>query len=220
MKFQSSLLRQVLKPACELWLRSQLEAVEQLRVGIVGGDRQLLGGYLPQVSLSAVGAVYRGIVLGCVDFKAEEIRLDVGGLWRGEPLQLLAAVWLLGEVSLKPEELSASLASPLLSSALASILNDFLEIEVPMGAIAWQRGIFGERSLCLQGFWGEERVELQVGIDIEGSVLSLQPLIWQRGGDRLEVKQVIVPLGEQVAIEEFELSGDRLALKGKIIVLP
>ncbi|PSB25836.1 DUF2993 domain-containing protein, partial [filamentous cyanobacterium Phorm 46] len=49
----------VLSPAVQLWLRSQVQQVDELKVKIEGSDRQILSGTIPKVTAAARGAVYK-----------------------------------------------------------------------------------------------------------------------------------------------------------------
>ena len=63
----------VLAPACRVWLRSQVSHVEDIRVEIAGGSRQILSGTIPRVAVVAVGAIYQGLSLGSINLVADQL---------------------------------------------------------------------------------------------------------------------------------------------------
>ena len=103
------LVSRILPPAIRLWLHSQLDHLENLDFRIEGRDRQILSGYLPQVSLSASQAVYQGLQVSRAEVRAEEIYLNLGQVIRGKALRLLQPFPVRGLVYLTREDLRASL---------------------------------------------------------------------------------------------------------------
>ena len=114
----SRLIGRLLPPAVKLWLRSQVESVEQLQIELSGRDRQIISGYLPGVSVSAQQVNYQGIQISDVQLSATDIRINVGQVVRGKPLRLLKAFPVVGTVLLSGDDLDASLSSPLLAEGL------------------------------------------------------------------------------------------------------
>ncbi len=122
MKTQSKLIQAVLKPALGLWLRSQTDAVDHLVVEIEGGDRQLLSGQIPTLTVEASQVVYQGLRLGQLRLVGHEIRMNLGQAVRGKPLRLLESVRVDADLRLRSEELNGSLTAPLLAPVLADWL--------------------------------------------------------------------------------------------------
>ena len=58
-KRSSGLISKVLAPAVRLWLKSQTEHLEDLKLSIQAGDRQILSGKIPRIEASVVAAVYQ-----------------------------------------------------------------------------------------------------------------------------------------------------------------
>lgn len=113
-KGRSRIIGRVLPGAVRLWLRSQLENVEQLDIRLDGSDREIVSGRLLGVTVGADSVVYRGIHIGSVDLSAKDIRINIGQVVRGKPLRLLKAFPVLGEVLLSPQDLNNSMGSALL----------------------------------------------------------------------------------------------------------
>ncbi|NJL84130.1 MAG: DUF2993 domain-containing protein [Chloroflexaceae bacterium] len=87
--------------------------VETLEVAIGGRNRQILGGYIPEVTLTSRGAVYQGLHFASVSLQGENIRINLAEVLRGEPLRLLEGVRVAVEAALGERDLVASLESPL-----------------------------------------------------------------------------------------------------------
>ncbi|MGB8701568.1 MAG: DUF2993 domain-containing protein, partial [Thermosynechococcaceae cyanobacterium] len=117
------LISRVLEPALQLWLRSQVESIDTLAVHLESGDRQLLSGYIPQVRLTAQNAVYQGLHLGHVKLCGQNLRINLGQVLKGKPLQLLDPVPVDLEVRLQSTDVQASLASGLLQEAILAVLQ-------------------------------------------------------------------------------------------------
>lgn len=126
---QSRLISSVLSPAVRLWLRSQVESVTDLQFQLEGGDRQILSGYLPKVSIAARQAVYQGLHLSQVALTGENIRVNFGQVLRGKPLQLLEVVPVFGNLTLHQTDLTASLQAPLLATALSDLMTVLFQPE-------------------------------------------------------------------------------------------
>lgn len=113
------ILGRILPVAVRLWLRSQVEQVEQLSLALEGRDRDILSGNVPGVAVSAQKAIYKGIHIGKLQLSAQDICINIGQVIRGKPLRLLKAFPIRGEVVLSANDLNASLASPLLAAGLS-----------------------------------------------------------------------------------------------------
>ncbi|MEO0934035.1 MAG: DUF2993 domain-containing protein, partial [Cyanobacteria bacterium J06641_2] len=125
-KNKFKLVTNVLTEAIKLWLRTQVSHIEQLQLDIQARNRQILSGYIPSVSIVAEKAVYQGLHLSKIDLVAQNIRINIGSILKGEQLRLLEKVPVFCELSQVEEDLSASLSSKLLSTALNDILAKFL----------------------------------------------------------------------------------------------
>ena len=105
----------VLSPAVQLWLRSQVQQVDELKVKIEGSDRQIFSGAIPKVTAAARGAVYKGLHLTEVAIEGCGIRINLSQALKGKPLRLLESVPVAGVLRLSQADLNASLKAPLLS---------------------------------------------------------------------------------------------------------
>lgn len=133
---KSGLISKGLASAVGLWLRSQVEHIEDLEIDVEAGDRQILSGCIPQVELSACRAIYQGLHLSQVRLTGQNIRINLGQVLRGKPLCLLEPIQVKGTVVLQQADLSASLTAPLLANGVTEFLLALLNAsdlsEVPL----------------------------------------------------------------------------------------
>ena len=228
----------VLSPACGAWLRSQVSQVDELQVNIAGGSLQILGGTIPQITVVAVGAVYQGLCLGSIDLTAENIRVNLPQVVRGQPLSLLAPIPVLAVAKFTEADLQASLSAPLLSNAITDLLAQILATDSAQTKwqIDWHHLQIAPATITLQGnltTLGQTAlmtsmdcpcpIELRMGLEIiDGHILHLDPLaiscpIDLPGSD---ITQHKIDLGSDVNITELNLSAGLLICRGQIQVNP
>lgn len=237
----SSIISTVLSPAVRLWLRSQVERVDDLQVKIEGSDRLLLTGHIPRVAVSARHAVYQGLYLHQLRLIAQQIRINLGQILKGQPLRLLEPVPVYTELMLQEADLNASLQAPLLANALTELLVNLRQAgkpgskgaqETPHSAlstsITWERIEIGSNQLTITGIYFDSTgdaipIVIQATLQVEnGSKLRC---------DRLQIKENVglagldlqgfqIDLGSEVNIEELTLSPGQLVCRGRILVSP
>jgi hypothetical protein len=230
------MINKVLSTAIRLWLRSQVERVEELEVKITGGERQILRGYIPCVSLKSDYAVYQGLHLRQIKLAGENIRVNLAQILKGKPLRLLEPVAVNGKVWLEETDLKASLSSPLLLSALTDLLSSLLAVngieqeqkQLAHEGINWQTISINQDKLTVSGTLihghnQETTIVIRTGLQIvDGSILQLFPLclettpqLWSNTCNRLDMD-----LGSQVAIAQLNLETGKLVCCGSLTVLP
>ncbi|BFM38165.1 DUF2993 domain-containing protein [Synechocystis sp. LKSZ1] len=229
------LITKILTPALRLWLQSQLEAVESLEIDIQGQNRQILKGYVPRVALQSRQALYQGLSLGRVLLKGENIRINIGQIVKGKPLQLLEPIQVSGEVQISQADLQASLPSAILSNALTELLLALLErldIADPQAYLAdyqlqWQSIVLAEQSFTLSADLTTAQETHYLKLRAHLSLLNPQALHL----DNLELQglpglansklgPLTVDLGEDVSLEALNLSPAELSCLGRLLIRP
>jgi hypothetical protein len=124
---QRKLISKILAPALKLWLRSQLDAIENLQLSITGGNRQILSGSIPAVVISASHAIYQGIHLSQIFLEGRGIRFNIGEVIKGHPLHLIDPVPIDAQLNLSQGDLNASLKAPLFRNAVQDFLLSWLQ---------------------------------------------------------------------------------------------
>lgn len=216
-----------------LWLRSQVEQVQHLQVKIEGGDRQILSGCIPKVSIAAKGAVYQGLHLGEIYLTGTGIRINIGQVIKGKPLRLLEPIPVAGELLLPEADLNASLQAPLLANALIEFLLPLLQTNDP----APQPAAYGLQNSQMTLDSGQLTISahlvspigtstpfvLRSGIQLASSH-ELQfvrtDLQTSQGVPAGNLDGFILDLGPEVNIQELTLSPGLLTCRGQIMVIP
>ncbi|MBW4479012.1 MAG: DUF2993 domain-containing protein [Tolypothrix brevis GSE-NOS-MK-07-07A] len=222
------IISNVLKTALSLWLRSQVSQISQLDVEIQASDRQLLSGRIPGVSIFATHAIYQGLHLTQILLKAENIRINIGALLKGQPLRLLETVPVLGEVILNEEDLNDSLSSELLATALNDLLIKLLpEHSQNSKPTTWQTISLAKNKLILCGIHTDvtnpTTIEMSVSLELlSAHELQLSQIQIKHGTAMLtEVNQgQYLDLGSDVDIQELTLIPGKLVCHGRINVNP
>ncbi len=238
---KSGLISKVLASAVGLWLRSQVEHIEDLEVDVEAGDRQILSGCIPQVGLSACRAVYQGLHLSQVRLTGQNIRINLGQILRGKPLCLLEPIRVEGTVMLQQADLNASLTAPLLANGVTEFLLTLLSAsdlgEVPLDS---------EPRLNLQNLeimLDAELVTLSASlISVSGNVtaiairtgfalaspheLTLVNPQWlphataKRGLPLSDLEGYTFDLGAETQIEQLTLEAGQIICQAKLLVSP
>ncbi|WP_017651436.1 DUF2993 domain-containing protein [Fortiea contorta] len=218
----------MLTTALKLWLRAQVSQVSELAVEMQASDRQILSGRVPQVSIFATGAVYRGLHIGQIQLLAEKIHINIGSVLKGQPLRLLETVPVVGELIVEEQDLNNSLSSGLLATALKDVLVKLLpECSSKTKSITWTKIILSNNQIILRGASVTETesspVELSTGLALlSGHELQLENIriayntMAPSGGNH----HYSFDLGSEVDIQELTLIPGRLICRGRINVNP
>jgi hypothetical protein len=231
----SQLVGNVLSPAVRFWLHSQADQVEDLAVEIGGSNRQLLTGEIPEVAVAAERVIYRGIHLSALRLNGRNIRVNLGQVLRGKPLQLLETVTVGGALRWSEQDLNASIGSPLWQQGLADFLSQLLAIlgEPPQQEPRWEtlRFQFEPERLVIDTHLilaGDRRLPLalRTGIRIRnGSELEFFAPEWlaapgSTGWELDALDGYRIPLGDHVRFDQFDLTPQGLACQGEMLVIP
>lgn len=234
---QSQVIGQILTPAVKLWLRSQVKAVEDLKVKIEANDRQLLAGVIRRLSIKGRKVIYRGLHLHKVKLEARKIRTNLPQVIRGQLLQLVEPVPVICEVQIQETDLKASLKK---KSLLVNGLNDLLcQLLKARGAIAeakffkkhppsWQEIAMEGNHLTITGSLPNAEgnptsMTISSYLELASSDrLLLSSLEIQTSADLNSVKidSFPVDLGPEVNIKNLRITRNKLACLGIINVLP
>ncbi len=233
---KSHIIISVISPAVRLWLRSQVADVATLQFKIQGGDREILTGHIPSVSIAASRAIYLGLHLTEIELEGTNIRCNLGEVFKGKPLRLLAPIPVSGKLLLLENDLQASLSSPLLSNALSELLDTFLKggnllyppQDFPCQQIHWQQIKIDTGQIALSGILTNSTMEA-TPVTIRGGLLlttpqeiQLNPLSIQLSSNQppIILGGFTINLGPEVDIEEIILTSGQLTCRGGLRVMP
>lgn len=199
---------QLLAAGLQLWVRQQCESVESLEIQLQGSALQLLRGRLEGVRLFARGVSYRNLRLELVELSSAGLQVQMGNLWRGQPVQLQQSFQISGLVSFTPEGLSQSLAQPQWRPLADQLAEELLGI-APLVRLA----IRGDRLVFTAQAVGEPRpVELETTLQASaGSVL-----ITAAEG----AVSSLLPMDPAVEVERAVLEAGMVVLEGNATVRP
>ena len=152
------MISKLLSAAVKLYLRSQVNQVEDLQVKIVGKNKQILTGNIPQVFLSCDRAVYQGLYLSQIELKGANIAVNLPEVVKKKPLRLLEPLLVEIQLELDAADLQASLDSELLQSGLKDLWHMILAAQqgrssspISDFAISWQQIAIADGILNLTG---------------------------------------------------------------------
>lgn len=240
---QSHIISTVLAPALRLWLRSQVESVGELQVVIEGGDRQILRGILPRITLMAQDVVYEGLYMSQVRLVGRGIQVNFGQVLRGKPLRLARSVPVQVEATFSEEDINDSLETPL----MFNVFNDLLIQLLRAGAAPELVDPTSKRSMVLDNFKARLQPErlllsaelvaarqgtnlpfaLRTGLRLAGrSQLRLANPEWltslnaKRGLPLHDLDGFPLDLGSDFSLDLLALEEGRLRLRGTVNVVP
>ena len=227
-KNKFKLITNVLTEAIKFWLRTQVSHIEQLQLDIQAGNRQILSGYIPSVSIVAEKAIYQGLHLSFIDLVAQNIRINIGSILKGEQLRLLEKVSVFCKLSQVEEDLSASLSSTLLSTALNDILAKFLWSDsLNNNSISWQKVQIKDNQLVINATIDEENNPQAVDICVGLNLLSTHELRIAPISVTSNTKTLFessdgeyLDLGSDVEIQYLKLIPGKIICRGMINVNP
>lgn len=230
------IISQVLSPAVRFYLRSQVESLDELDFKIIGKNRQILTGFIPYVSLEAAKAVYQGLHFTQIQLQAQNIRVNLGQVIKGQALRLLEPIPVNGEVSLSQADLQASLLSPLLSTAIKDLLSTLMaasDIAATLPSIQdwplhWQNALITPNSLKLTGIVTNVDkktipITLKTQLDLANphclrlsqTEIAAPPLLRPVHLDVFEID-----LGAEVNLEALHLNPGQIVVQGGVRVMP
>ena len=200
---------QLLASGLQLWIRQQCQEVESLELQLHGSTIQLLRGRLEGVTLTAQRVVYRELRLERVQLTSAPIQVRMGGLLKGQGLQLENPFAINGSVALSGEGLELALTRPpwaWLGHRLA-------------------RELLGRESLGGLSIDGQELLLRAPAGQGEAVPFERKTLPLATAGS-IEIRAVegvatfLLPMDPSIRIERVHLEGDQLELHGEARVSP
>lgn len=227
------MINKLLSTAFKLYLRSQLTRLEDLQIGILGKNSQILQGNIPGLLLSCTNTVYQGLFLENVIIKGTDIKFNLSQVLKGKPWQLLEPIIVEVKLSLNSDDLQASLTSPLLQSALNDLWQMILNTESINNKltdlkITWKNIAIASQGFDFRGIYRDDQGEIQpiklltqFALDnphtLNLNIVEITDV--SVGLQRLE-HPLPINLGSDVLIEELIFDPQQILCGGKIIIKP
>lgn len=228
------MINKLISTGVKLYLRSLVTQVEDLQVTIVGKNRQILKGYIPQVLLSCDRTVYQGLFLQQVKVNGTNIGFNLPEVLKKKPLKLVEPIVVDIKLGLDAADLQASLDSPLLQSGLADLWQiilsaekiDSISTELADLTVEWHTIELDDGELNLKGTyqnaWDQVgQINLSTGVGLANShTLCLSPLkiLSQSIIVADLVEELEIDLGTDVTIEQLVIESEQMICSGKITV--
>ncbi|MGL5836824.1 MAG: LmeA family phospholipid-binding protein [Waterburya sp.] len=229
------MIGKLLSKAVKVYLRSQVEGVEDLQVKIEGKNRQILQGYIPQVFLSCDRAIYQGLHLSQVQLDGRDIAVNLSEVIKHKPLKLLEPVLVEIQLRLDAQDLQASLKANLLQSGLSDLWQLILGAQDAVQEnteklrelrIEWQSLAIAEDQLNLTGFYQDSLGTIQqlalsteIGLTNPHTLCLSQLTITSDSRDLLHHdlnSQLQIDLGTDVFLQEVTVASEQILCSGKI----
>ena len=231
------MISKILSKAVKLWLGTQVETAEDLELEIASDNNQILKGYVPYVYLASNYAVYQGLHLHQVQLKGVNIRINLSQVIKGKPLKLLEPVPIEGNLTIKEENLKASLSSPLLLSGLTDLLCQILVAngvnnprqKLSYYSLHWQTISLEEEKIIIAGTIKDKhsqhitQIKIYSGLTLANShTLKFFPLQIDGLSDlfTFKVDSLLMDLGTEVIIEQLNLEPGIIVFIGGLTVMP
>ena len=231
------MISKILSKAVKLWLETQVETAEDLELEIDSDNNQILKGYVPYVYLASNYAVYQGLHLHQVQLKGSNIRINLSQVIKGKALKLLEPIPIKGNLTIKEENLQASLSSSLLLSGLTDLLCQILEangVDNPKQKLSdhslhWQKISLEEEKIIISGTIQENHsqqinpLKIYSGLTLANAhTLKFFPLHIEGLSDlfTFKVDRLLIDLGAEVVIEQLNLEPGIIVFVGGLTVMP
>ena len=221
------MINRILSTAVKFYLRSQVSQAKDLQVEIVGKNRQILKGYIPQVLFSCDRVIYQGLHLNQVEVKGANIGFNLPEVLKKKPFQLLEPIVVDVKLSINSADLQSSLTSPLLQSGLTDLLRSIPSIQDrAISEIKWQSIAIAAQRLNLTGIYQDienqaQKLYLSTGINLaDNHSLNLSSLeIHSQTSEFKEFAHSLkIDLGQDVAINELVVKSEQILCSGKITI--
>ena len=202
-------LLNVLAGALRLWIRSQCDNLGSLELELLGSSWSLLRGRLDGVSLQARDVRFQGLPLQSVQLSSGPIAVDMKLLSPGQMLALQQPFQVEGEVSFNGRQLnSALLAEPW------RWLGDWMAEQLmglsPLGALQIDADLI-ELQVVVAAHQDPARRRFR--LHAEQGTLCFRP-------ETDDEPRILLPMDPAIRIEQAQLGGGQLALKGQASVTP
>lgn len=222
------MINRILSTAVKFYLRSQVSQAKDLQVTIVGKNRQILKGYIPQVLLSCDRVIYQGLHLNQVEVKGANIGFNLPEVLKKKPFQLLEPIVVDVKLSINSADLQSSLTSPLLQGGLTDLLRLIPSIQQDraISEIKWQSIAIAAQKLNLTGIYQDtenqtQKLYLSTGINLaDNHSLNLSSLeIHSQTSEFKEFAHSLkIDLGQDVTINELVVKSEQILCSGKITI--
>ena len=199
----------VLAGALRLWIRSQCDSLGSLELALNGSTWSLLRGRLDGVTLKARDACFQGLPLQSVELCSGPIAVDMKLLSPGQMLALQQPFQVAGEVSFNGSQLNSALLSE-----PWRWLGDWMAEQLmglsPLGALRIDADLI---ELQVSVAAHQDPARRRFRLHAEQGTVCFRP-------EAGEEPRILLPMDPAIRIEQAQLGGGQLGLKGHASVTP
>lgn len=201
-------LLRLLAAGLQLWLRQQCERLDSLELQLQGSGAGLWRGHLDGVRVRARGVRYQHLQLDLVELTSGALQMQMGSLWRGQPVKLQEPFAVRGLVSFTTAGLNHSLAQPRWRPLADQLGEELLGITPLLGL----RLDANRLVLTAQGLGEPHPVEMPTTVEAGADGLAL---VSEDGSHRS-----LVAMDPSLRLERASVEAGLLVLEGEATVTP
>lgn len=222
----------LLSPLLAAWIRTEVDAVENLNVQISGADADILNGVIPQASISGSNLRYQGFQINQLQLAGQNIRLNVGEAIQGQPLRLLAPVPVQVSLVMTEADLNQTLSSPTIQQQLAQA-----KVSLPLAAGQEVPFLISDPNVTLES----ERIRIQANLSLsdgeplpvtlttgiepqnQNQLILTDPNWVTAEGQALPIpglEELLIQLDADVRIKRLDLQQGQLHYEGQLTIQP
>lgn len=193
----------------QFWLRQRCEVQGHLDLQLHGSALNLLRGRLDGVSLEARRVTYQELELELVDLRSGPLRVQMGNLLQGQPLQLDQPFGIEGLIHFTAEGLTRSFCRPRWRGLADWLAEQLLGI-TPLLPLQ----VVGNRLvLAAQGMGSSDRVELETELKAVPGGLAVVAALQN-------TELLKLPIDPAIALESARIEAGMVMLEGSAKVQP
>jgi len=226
----AQIFNNLLGPVLEVWVRSQTQKVDDLRVVVRGPDSEIAQGKIQQVTITGRNIVYKGIPASQVNLAAAGIYLDTAGILRGGALRLLKPVKADLTLKLTQQDLNQYLDSESFQEQIKNLDVQMGSDPTPVRLVLRQPDARLEAGTLilmatLQVKQGEPlRVQLNTGVEVATpqQLRLVNPRLISEGTavPIPGLAGLMIKVGSDVEVRRVEIQPAGLTLEGTFLISP
>jgi hypothetical protein len=232
---QGQVVTNLIAPLMQLWVRSQVEQVDDLRVNVAGADPQVLNGQIDRVELSGTNLQYRGVTARSLSLRGNDIRLDTRQALAGGGLRLLKDLRAGASLRMSEADVNNYLASPAFQEQIrnltvrlpAELSGDRAPREVPLELREPRARLLKDRlelAAVVRIANGEPApLRLSTGVAVAGphQLRLVDPRLLDNENNSFPIASLdgrLIQLGEELTLTQVSVLPNLLVLEGSYLI--
>lgn len=226
----SQVFSNLLSPVLQVWVRSQVQQVDDLQVTVSGPDSEVVNGRIRTIDITGRNVLYEGIPARTVNLRGTDIRLDTTGALRGGGLRLTQPVRADLALSFSEQDVNTYLASPTFQEQIRDLRVQLpsqlggdgftqVRLEIQNPRVRLQQGRMDLAAVLRIGQGEPAPIRVSTGIEVASPRqlrLTNARLVPEQGESTPieSLSGLLIELGEEVEVREVGILPGLLNLKG------